>query len=170
MLVLLSSQRLGLDDVGYGLLIASSALGGVIGATAYGWTETRIGVVAIMRIGLIVETTTHLVLATTTTASLAFLMLVLFGAHAAMWGTLSTSIRQAAVPTEYQGRVSSVYQLGLQGGLVIGAGIGAVIAGLFGVVAVYWFGFLGSAIILAIVWRRIDQIAVLAPDEPRALE
>jgi predicted MFS family arabinose efflux permease len=119
-----------------------------------------------MRIGLVVETTTHLVLATTTRAPLAFVMLILFGAHAAMWGTLSTSIRQAAVPTEYQGRVSSVYQLGLQGGLVIGAGIGAIISGVLDVVAVYWFGFVGSAIILASVWRRIENIAVLAPDEP----
>ncbi len=163
-LVVLAADRLGLDEVGYGLLIGSSAVGGVIGAAAYGWTERRIGVVAIMRLGLLVETATHLVLATTTAAPVAFGILILFGAHAAMWGTLSTSIRQAAVPLDYQGRVSSVYQLGLQGGLVIGAGIGAVLAALFGVTSVYWFGFVGSALILAAIWRRIANIAVVADE------
>jgi MFS family permease len=164
-LVVLSSERLGLDELGYGLLIGSSAVGGVLGAAAYGRTERRIGVVWIMRLGLIIETATHLVLATTTTPAIAFGTLVLFGAHSAMWGTLSTSIRQAAVPLDYQGRVSSVYQLSLQGGLVIGAGIGAAIAGAFGVAAVYWFGFLGSGLILAVIWRRIANIAVLAPED-----
>lgn len=164
-LVILASERLGLDELGYGLLIGSSAVGGMLGATAYGRMERRIGVVAIMRVGLIIETVTHLVLATTTSAPVAFGTLVLFGAHAAMWGTLSTSIRQAAVPIDFQGRVSSVYQLGMQGGLVIGAGIGAGIAGAIGVVAVYWFGFVGSALVLAFIWRHIDNIAVLSGSE-----
>lgn len=163
-LVVLASDRLGLDELGYGLLIGSSAVGGVIGATAYGWTERRIGVVSIMRLGLIIETITHLVLATSTAAPPAFAILVLFGAHAAMWGTLSTSIRQAAVPLEYQGRVSSVYQLGLQAGLVIGAGLGAAIAAAAGVTAPYWFGFVGSALLLALIWSRISNIAVVAPE------
>ncbi len=161
-LVVLAADRLGLDELGYGLLIGSSAVGGVIGAAAYGWTERRIGVVAIMRLGLLIETTTHLVLATTTAAPVAFGILILFGGHAAMWGTLSTSIRQAAVPLDFQGRVSSVYQLGVQGGLVIGAGIGAVLAALFGVTSVYWFGFIGSGVILAAIWGRIANIAVVA--------
>ena len=163
-LVILATERLGLDELGYGLLVASAAVGGVLGAAAFGWTERRIGVVSIMRLGLIVETMTHLVLANTTRQAVAFGTLVLFGAHAAMWGTLSTSIRQAAVPIEYQGRVSSVYQLALQGGLVIGAGLGALIAGALGITSVYWFGFIGSAVILAIIWGRISQIAVVAPN------
>jgi MFS family permease len=169
-LVVLASERLGLDEVGYGVLIGASAVGGIIGATAYGWTEARIGVVAIMRLGLIIETATHLVLATTTSAGVALGILVLFGAHAAMWGTLAASIRQAAVPLDYQGRVSSVYQLGVQGGLVIGAGVGAAIAGALGVTAVYWFGFIGSAVILAAVWAQIRNIAVIAPEETPAGE
>jgi MFS family permease len=164
-LVILASERLGLDEVGYGLLIGSSAVGAILGAIAFSWTERRIGVVSIMRIGLVIETSTHLVLATTTAAPVAFGILILFGAHTAMWGTLSTSIRQAAVPPAFQGRVSSVYQLGLQGGLVIGAGVGAAIAATFGVVAVYWFGFVGSGLILAAVWGSIRNIAVLTAGE-----
>lgn len=165
-LVLLSSERLGLGDVGFGLLIGSSALGGIVGSMMYVWTENRIGVAAIMKLGFVIETATHLVLATTTSAALAFGMMVVFGIHAAMWSTLMTSIRQAAVPIEYQGRVSSVHHLLAQGGLVIGAGIGAVIAGGLSVVAVYWFAFIGSALVLALFWKRIGTIAVVAPGEP----
>lgn len=163
-LVVLSTERLGLDELGFGILVASAAFGGIAGAAAFGWTEARIGVVSIMKLGLIIETLTHLVLATTTWAPVALVTLFVFGGHAAMWGTLSTSIRQAAVPMEFQGRVSSVYQLGLQGGLVIGAAVGAAIAGWLGITAVYWFGFVGSATILAAVWGRIRNIAVITPE------
>ena len=45
-LVLLASERLGLDELGYGLLIGAAAVGGVIGAIAFGWTERQIGVVS----------------------------------------------------------------------------------------------------------------------------
>jgi len=41
----------------------------------------------IMRVGLIIETITHLVLALTTSSVVALGMLVVFGGHAFVWGT-----------------------------------------------------------------------------------
>jgi len=158
-LVVLAKERLALGDFGFGLLTGMSAIGGIIGTIFYKKTEARLGVVTIMRAGLVIEGLTHLVLAVSTTAALAFVMLLFFGVHEAMWGTTSGSIRQAAVPYEFQGRVGSVYMLGLQTGLLIGAGIGSVLAGLYGVTAPYWFGFVGTTIVLALVWRRLETIA-----------
>ena len=43
-----------------------------------------------------------------------------FGAHAFVWGTTSRTVRQRAVPTELQGRVGSVYPIGVIGGIVAG--------------------------------------------------
>ena len=152
-LVLYAHERLGLGDIGFGLLATASAIGGVLGSWAYGWIERRVSLGDIMRIGLIIETFTHLTLALTTVPAVAMVVFFLFGAHAAVWGTTATSIRHRAVPTEFQGRVGSVYMMGVQGGMVVGAGIGGLIARAWGVTGPFWFAFVGSALILVVIWR-----------------
>ena len=47
---------------------------------------------------------------------------------------------------ELQGRVGSVNLIGVFGGLVVGAGIGGLLAQRCGVTAPFWFAFVGSAI------------------------
>ena len=81
------------------------------------------------------------------------------GVHAFVWGTVSTSVRQRAVPENFQGRVGSVYLTGMIGGLVIGAALGGVVASVWGITAPFWFAFAGSALILALIWRSLLQIA-----------
>jgi predicted MFS family arabinose efflux permease len=76
-----------------------------------------------------------------------------------VWGTTSTSIRQRAVPHELQGRVSSVYLIGVQGGIVIGSAIGGVIADAFGVTGPFWFAFAGSALLVLLLWRQLVHVA-----------
>ena len=112
-----------------------------------------------MRAGLIIETLTHLALAVTTTLWVALGIMLVFGAHAFVWGTTSTSVRQRAVPMELQGRVSSVYLIGVQGGIVVGSVIGGVIAGAWGVVAPFWFAFVGSGVLVVLMWRQFTHIA-----------
>jgi predicted MFS family arabinose efflux permease len=111
-----------------------------------------------MRGGLIIETLTHLTLALTRWLWLALIVFTIFGAHAFIWGTTSTSVRQRAVPSEYQGRVGSVYLTGVVGGIVLGSAIGGVVATAWGLTAPFWLAFAGSAIILAFIWRSLLQI------------
>lgn len=68
-------------------------------------------------------------------------------------------MRQRATPDEYQGRVGSVYWLGLALGLLVGQGLGGVIADHFGAAAPFWFAFVGSGLTLALVWPQLRQIA-----------
>ncbi len=60
-----------------------------------------------MRVGLVIETFTHLSLALTRTAGVALGIFFVFGAHAFIWGTTSATVRQRAVPTALQGRVAA---------------------------------------------------------------
>jgi predicted MFS family arabinose efflux permease len=112
-----------------------------------------------MRIGLVIETLTHFTLALTTTAAVALAVFFVFGAHAAVWGTTASAVRQRAVPDEFQGRVSSVYMIGVHGGIVVGAAIGGPLGGAFGITAPFWFAFAGSALLLALIWRELGHIA-----------
>jgi MFS family permease len=158
-LVLYAIQRLGMDEVGFGLITTAIAVGGVVGTASYGRLERRFRLGDIMRVGLVIETVTHLVLAITTSAAVALAMLVVFGAHAFVWGTTSTVVRQRSVPDEFLGRVGGVYRVAIQGGIVVGTPIGGLLAGAFGITAPFWFAFAGSAILVAVLWRQFPLIA-----------
>lgn len=157
--VLYATERLGLDEFGYGLLMTASAVGGLLGSATYRWLEERFSLATLMRIGLVIETLTHLGLALTREPWLAAAIMVLFGVHAVVWGTTSTTVRQRAVPSRLLGRVTSVYLLGGVGGLALGSLLGGAIAQRWGVVAPYWFGFIGSALLTVVMWRSFLNIA-----------
>jgi predicted MFS family arabinose efflux permease len=157
-LVLYAGERLGMSAVGFGLLTTAVAIGGLVGVSAYGRLERRFSLADIMRVGLLIETGTHLVLALTTSAAVALATMVVFGAHEFVWGTTSTVVRQRAVPDELLGRVGGVYRVAIIGGLVIGAPLGGLLAQAYGITAPFWFGFIGSALLVAILWRQFDNI------------
>ncbi|GAA0932837.1 MFS transporter [Virgisporangium aurantiacum] len=158
-LVLYASQRLGLGSVGYGVMSTVSAAGGLLGTALYGWITRRVSLGNVMRIGLILETLTHLGLALTRSPIVAGVIFFLFGAHAFIWGTTSLTIRQRAVPSHLQGRVGSVNGICVYGGLVVGSVIGGVLAAQWGVTAPFWFGFGGSAVFVLLLWREMRHIA-----------
>ena len=157
-LVLYASERLGMDAVGFGLLTTAIAIGGIVGTASYGRLEKRFALADIMRVGLLIETFTHLVLALTTSPVVALVTMVVFGAHAFVWGTTSTVVRQRAVPDELLGRVTGIYIVGVVGGIVVGTPIGGLLAREFGITAPFWFGFFGSALLVALLWREFDHI------------
>jgi predicted MFS family arabinose efflux permease len=158
-LVIYAQQRLDLGSIGFGLITSVSAVGGLLGTASYGWITKRVSLGNIMRIGLIIETLTHLALAVTTSAWIACAIFFVFGAHAFIWGTTSLTVRQRAVPEQLQGRVNSVNTIGVFGGLVVGSAIGGVLATNFGVTAPFWFAFVGSAIFVLLLWRELTRIA-----------
>lgn len=166
-LVLYAAERLGMDAVGFGLLTTAVAVGGVVGGAADGRQERRFSLADIMRVGLLIETGTHLSLAVTTSPAVALATMVVFGAHAFVWGTTSTVVRQRAVPDVIMGRVTSVYRVAIIGGLVIGTPIGGLLARTFGITAPFWFGFAGSALLVAILWREFAHIAHAGDAQPQ---
>ena len=158
-LVLYATQRLGLGEIGFGLLTTFGAAGGLLGTLSYGWITRRVSLGSLMRIGLIIETLTHLGLALTTIPAVAMGIFFVFGAHEFVWGTTSVTIRQRAVPLDLQGRVSSVNSVGTYGGLVLGAVIGGLLGRELGVTAPFWFAFIGSAIFVVLVWRQLAHVS-----------
>lgn len=159
-LVLYSVERLGLSEVGFGLLTSFGAAGGIVVALTYSRIERRLGMANIMRLGLMVEVLMHLSFAINRSPAIAFAVFFVFGMHEAAWGTTSTTIRQRVVPPEFQGRVSSVNGVGVFSTLVLGALLGGLIASKWGVTGPFWFGFVGSLITLIAIWRQLATIAL----------
>jgi len=158
-LVLWALERLGMGEVGFGLLTTASALGGIMAIGIFGWLDRHVSYAVLMKACLSTEVLMHLALALTTAPWVAMVLMFGFGFYSFIWWTVSQTIRQRSVPEKFQGRVASVYMIGIFGGLVIGQGIGGVIADRWGVVAPFWFAFVGSGITLALVWRQLAHIA-----------
>ncbi len=58
--------------------------------------------------------------------------------------------------------------VGVVGGLVLGSGIGGVLAQHYGLAAPFWFAFGGSAVFVVRIWRQLRHIAH-ADEQPEAL-
>ncbi|NMH79917.1 MFS transporter [Pseudonocardia xinjiangensis] len=163
-LVLYARERLGLDEIGFGLLLAASAVGGLAGSVAAARLLTRFGAAFLLRVGLVIETCTHLSLALTRAPWVAVTTMVVFGAHASLWGVITLSWRQRVVPDALRGRVNSVYFLFAVGGSAIGALTGGLAARGLGITAPFWIAFAGMAALTLVAWRLFTPARLDDPD------
>lgn len=163
-LVLYARERLGLGEVGFGILLAASGVGGIMGSAVVGRLQARFGTAWLLRLGLVIETATHLSLATTRTPWIAILTLVVFGVHASVWNVVTLSWRQRVVPDALRGRVTSVYYLFAMGGAGVGALAGGLLARELGITAPFWVAFGGMTLLTILAWRRFSPAVLDDPD------
>jgi Na+/melibiose symporter-like transporter len=157
-LVLYAQERLGLGSVGYGLLFSAMAFGGIAMSVVAERVIAVLGRGTAMRVGLIIEASTHVVLALARNPVVVGVTLAVFGAHAIVWSTLSTSLRQQLVPARLLGRVNSVYLLFGVGSVAFGAVLGGLLARAFGITAPFWFAAAGVATLTVVAWRTLGGV------------
>ncbi|MEU4214851.1 MFS transporter [Actinoplanes sp. NPDC026623] len=155
--VLYTRERLGLSDVGYGFLLITFAVGGLIGTTVAASLQKAFGTTAVLRAGLIIEVVTHATLATTTTPLLAAAILIIFGIHSMVWGVIVVTMRQRVVPPGLLGRVASVYSLLDLGGAALGSLLGGLLAQIWGLTTPFWIAAAAMAVITAVAWRPLRE-------------
>lgn len=153
-LVLYVRVRLGLGAGGYGVLLACSAAGGVIGTVIVKRLLARFGASSLLRAGLIIECATHVSLALTRRPWIAALTLVIFGVHNGVWNVVTVTLRQTAVPEQLRGRVNSVYYTFAVGGFALGSLAGGLLARGFGLTAPFWVAAAAVAVV-AMLARRL---------------
>ncbi|MFB4277937.1 MFS transporter [Nonomuraea sp. MTCD27] len=149
--VLYARERLGLSEIGYGVLLTTFGVGGLVGTGL----AARLGATALLRAGLVVEAVTHGVLAATTVPVVAAVVLVVFGIHTMVWGVIVTTLRQRIVPAGLLGRVASVSALFDYGGAAIGSLLGGLLARTWTITAPYWLACAATAAIAAAAWRPL---------------
>jgi MFS family permease len=168
--VLYAQERLGLGSVGYGLLLSSLAVGGIsaslVAERVIGW----LGPATTMRLGLVIESSTHLVLALARSPYLVGAVFALFGFHAMTWSVISVSLRQELIPSRLLGRVNSAYAVFGFGSLSLGAVAGGVLAARYGLTAPFWCSFVAMSLLTLACWpilstRAMAQARVQAAGE-----
>jgi hypothetical protein len=143
-LVLFALQVLHTGDVGYGLLLATAALGGVVAAISTNHITARIGAGTLLVGGYIAAGLATLVAALTSNAYLCGAALaVVFACHASA-DVVGFSLRQELTPDVLRGRVYSLFRTAMWGVWPLGALVGGALATwslrapllLFGVVSI----------------------------------
>ena len=161
--VLWARQRLGLHGVGFGILVTAYAAGGLLGTLLASRLDATLGPAILLRAGLCIETACQLVLALTRTPWIAGATLVMFGAHAMVWGVVTISLRQRLVPDRLLGRVNSVYFLFDLGGAALGTLLGGALAAAQGITAPFWLASGAVALLTVATWRRFRPDALTSP-------
>ena len=159
-MVLFAEERLGLGPVGYGLLVTTYGLGGLLGSVVASSAIARLGAGRTLRLAMLIEAATPAALALSTDALLAGAILTFFGCHAVVWGVLLASLRQGLTPARLQGWVVSAYRLIEDGGAAPGALLGGLVAGAFGITAPCWLGALTGVLLVALVWSTFSEASV----------
>lgn len=164
-MVLFAQERLGLGSGGYGLLMSSTAIGGVAGSLAAERITGWLGAGMTMRAGLLIEAATSGVIALAHNPFVVGAMLALFGFHAIIWNVITISLRQTLIPEQLLGRVNSAYRLLGLGGMSLGALLGGLIARNFGLAAPFWFASSTVAVLILVVWSTLSNATVSAARE-----
>lgn len=128
--VLFAQEVLGLSAAEYGVLYASGAVGGVLGAQLGGRVSRRMGSGAVLQTTLLGPA---LAFAAVATSSHAIVVGVLFAGIAFIgvsWNVVTVSLRQVIIPDRLLGRVNSVYRLLGWGSMPVGAALGGALVSL----------------------------------------
>lgn len=128
--VLFAQEVLGLNAAEYGVLYASGAVGGVLGAQLGGRVSRRLGAGTVLQTTLLGPAVAFAVVAT---SSHAVVVGVLFAGVAFIgvaWNVVTVSLRQAIIPDRLLGRVNSVYRLLGWGSMPVGAALGGALVSL----------------------------------------
>lgn len=145
-LVLYAKDRLGLGSVGFGLLTAPIAAGGLFASGVAAGLIRRVSARVLLTATLAVLSLAQVGLALTTTTWIAVFCLGLSGAGATLFNIFTQSLRQGAVPEKLLGRVIATSRLVGLGAIPVGSLLGGVFAGHFGVQA----PFLAAAALLSL--------------------
>lgn len=159
-MVLFAQERLGLGPVGYGMLMASVAVGGVAGSVAAGPWISWLGQGTTMRVGLLIEASVHVAIVLAQNAYVVGAALVVFGFHGVIWSVVSLSFRQRIVPERLLGRVNSGYMLFAAGSVALGSLLGGFLARTFGLAAPFWFAFSLVVALILVVWPILNNRAL----------
>lgn len=137
-LVLFTTQELGLTPSQYGIVLAVSASGSLAGALAASRIRRWIGTGRAIGYPLLVGAFAYFVIASTDSVPLITAMLALYFFQTTVWSITTVSLRQVLVPDHMRGRAAGVNKTFGLTGLAVGSVVGGVVAGHMGLRAPLW--------------------------------
>jgi MFS family permease len=136
-LVLLATQVLHVSTRGYGLLLAASAVGSVVGGLVNPVLTRKLGLLPSLILPAVATGAAFVGLGLAPDPAVAAALLAVQGFSVTMWNVVTVSLRQRIVPGHLLGRVNSVYRMLGWGLMPVGALTGGFVAHAAGLRAPY---------------------------------
>jgi len=167
-LVLFSQDRLGLNEAGYGILLAAGAIGGIPAGLLGPAIIRRLGEGPVLIGATALAGVAYFVAATTTSPIVMGVTMVTEGVAFTLSNIVVITLRQNIVPNALLGRVTSVYRLIAVGAMPIGALMGGLVARAFGLTAPFWVAAVGLVLLAIVIapFMRTSRIRALPPGDP----
>lgn len=154
-LALYGKQELHLTATAYGLMLALSSAGLVLGALLAPWLHDRLGSVPTLIAAGVLAAASYPVLAVTHSVFVATAALLVETAMVIMGQTASRSLRQLLTPAEMQGRAASAFGCTITACPLVGALLGGVLVSLQGLRGAFLTAGLIQVAILAVLGPRL---------------
>jgi predicted MFS family arabinose efflux permease len=146
-MVLFAQELLGLDAVGFGLLLSGSAVGGVLGSLVAARSVAVVGTARIVVGTMIVSALAFLAFGLSSDPRLAGVLFGIVGFMTVVFNVVMGALRQALTPDHLLGRVISAFRLFGYGAVPLGSLLGGALARSFGLRA----PFLVAGIVIPVV-------------------
>jgi MFS family permease len=131
--VLFAQEVLGLDGLGFGLLLAASSIGGLLGSVVAPAVATRLGYGRSLLLTVLVPIPGFVAIAATSSPVVAATAASITAFTAVTWNVVTVSLRQRLIPDRLLGRVNSVYRFFGWGMMPIGTLLGGALVSVVGV-------------------------------------
>jgi len=122
--VLFAQEILVLDGLGFGLLLATGSLGGLLGSVLAPALTTRLGSGRSLLLAVVVPALGSAAIALTSSPVVAAVAFAAYSFTAVTWNVVTVSLRQVLIPDRLLGRVNSVYRFFGWGMMPIGTLLG----------------------------------------------
>ena len=163
-MVLFAQERLGLGNLGFGLLYSGVAAGSLLGSLFATRLTLAFGAATVLRASGVTLGAASLGIGLILNRWAAGSLLGAIGIALASWNVVAVSLRQAVVPDHLQGRVNSAFQQLSLGMLPLGAALGGVAGRALGLRAPF---LIGGAVMVAAAVLATPMITSRAIDAAR---
>jgi MFS family permease len=154
---------MGLDEVGFGILMTAMAVGSLVGSLTVERAERRLGRSRLLTTAVVISAVTVAVPGVTANAWIVGASFAISGVGVVMWNVVTVSLRQRIVPDGLLGRVNASYRLLAWGSQPIGALVGGLVGELLGLEAVFLVA--GAATAVLVLGSRIVTDAAIVAAE-----
>ena len=160
-----SPGPLGLNEVGFGLLMTAGAIGSLFGTFLVEPLERRLGRANLLAVSMVAFTLPILTPGLTTNVAIVAGAMVIGGLIGIAWNVVTVSLRQRIVPDRLLGRLNASYRLLAWGTMPIGAALGGLVGETLGLRAVFLI-FGASQLLLLLGRLVVTDDAIRAAELP----
>lgn len=137
---------MGLDEVGYGILLTAIGAGSLVGSVLPERLERRFGTARTLVAAAVGYAVAFVVPALTSTPIVVGAGFFAAGVTIMVWNVVNVSLRQRFIPRDLYGRVHAGHRLVVRLSNLAGAVVGGLVASTVSITAVFW---LGAVVVLA---------------------